>query len=112
MELGDLENYFTYYNSLIHDYHFDNWMFLVESSIEHSEMFFDDNSKMDSIIEWSEQALSLENNYFTNFGLSYTYYLGDRNEKALVYARKALELCEDPPVCEDLTSFIREIEGE
>ena len=112
LEKGDLDDYFEYTDNLVRQYRFDDWSFLVQLSIQHAEAFYDDNLKMVIILGWSEQALRLEDNHYTNFAVSYIYNMMGRKDEALFFANKALEQCQDPEICEELKGYIGEIGDE
>ena len=112
LEVGDLDNYFEQLDKISSNYRFDDWAYLVELSVEQAEVFSDDEGKMKKVLAWSVQAQKLMDNYYTNFAVSFNYHMMNEKENALIFARKALELCEDTQICEEIYAFIVEIEGE
>jgi len=111
LEMGDLNNYFDYMDSLSVSYRYDDWNYLSELVVEHAEAFFDDKMKMTRILAWSQRALDLQDNYYTNFARSYTYYMAGSNSEALSFAKKAYDTCEEEEVKGELNGYISEIES-
>ncbi len=108
---GNLNEYFKVYNNLVENYHYSDWMFLAENAISHSEAFFDDTTKMDVIRSWTIRAMDLENNYYTNFAHSYTWYSQEKYSKAEEFAKAAYSLCDDDKLKEELETYVAEIQG-
>lgn len=48
-------------------------------------------------------------NHYTNFAVSYNYFVMDDNKEALIYANHAMEQCDIPETCDELVEFIAEI---
>ncbi len=108
---GDLNDYFNVYKILVKEYHFSDWMFLSENAISHSDAFFDDATKMGIIQSWTIRAMDLENNYYTNFAHSYTWYSQEKYELAEEFAKVAYSLCDDDTLKEELETYVAEIQG-
>ena len=111
LEMGDLDRYFDILDVLTIKYHFDDWQYLSGQAVEHADAFFDDKEKMTVITGWTRRAMELENNYYTNFAHSYSFFKSGNNAEALVFAKKAFTLCTEESVKPDLNRYILDIKG-
>jgi len=110
LEMGDLDRYFDLLDAMTMTYHFDDWQYLSGQAVEHAEAFFDDKEKMTVIFGWTHRALELENNYYTNFAHSYTFFKIGNNAEALIFAKKAFELCTEANIKPELQIYILDIQ--